>query len=107
MQTVKKYTVNRAINRPIEFRGLQGQYILLAGSFIASDLVFFVILYLIRISSWICVPLCLGLGAWGLMKVYSVSIHYGVHGWARIKAARKLPVCIHHRSRKTFTRLKK
>ena|SRR6186713_453919 len=107
MQTPRNYTINRAVNRPIEFQGLHGQYILLAGGILVGDLVFFVILYLVRISSWICVPLCLGLGAFGLAAIYRLSKTYGVHGWAKKRAARKLPACIHQRSRTTFTTLKK
>lgn len=85
------YTINKGVNRPIEFRGLQAQYIswLLAG--ILSLLLLFATLYIIGLNPFITLGL-IGVLAAGLThSIYSLSRKYGQHGLMKRSAAKKLP----------------
>jgi len=101
------YMVNRAIDKPIEFRGLKGQYILYAGCILVSDILLFAILYICRVDSWICVLLSFGIGSGGVTILYRTCKKYGPNGWTKKKAAGKLPSSIRCESRAIFTQLKK
>lgn len=101
------YTINRAINKPIEFRGLKGQYILYAGGVLVGDILLFAILYICRVNSWICVMLSFGLGGGGVTTLYRICKKYGQYGLAKKRAAKNVPEAILVSSRKIFTQLKK
>jgi hypothetical protein len=100
------YSINRGINKPIEFRGLKAQYILYTAGMVMGDLLLFIILFISGLSPWIDIPLCFGLGAAGIGWCYRTSKVHGEFGWAKKKAAVKVPKTIANRSRKTFIRLK-
>jgi type IV secretory pathway TrbD component len=105
--TATIYPINRAINRPITFHGLKAQYIVYAGALIAGDLVFFVILFVAGVNNWICITISFGLGAFGVIRFYRLSLKYGEFGIARKKAARLMPHTIRFTSRNTFIHLNK
>ena len=101
------YNINRAVNKPIEFRGLKGQYILYAGGLLIGDFLLFVILYICHINTWVCVVIGFGSGATGVSMLYQRSRKYGQHGWARKRAGRYTPKALRARSNTLFINLKK
>jgi hypothetical protein len=101
--TTNVYPIHRAIGRPIQFKGLQGQYILVAAAGLFADLFLFIMLYCCHAPAWICVAVALGGGASVLSACIGLSRRYGVHGLQKIRARRRLPQCIRCRSRRSFT----
>lgn len=104
MSTV--YQINKGINRPIEFRGLRGQYI----GWLAGGLVFllvaFAIGYVAGVPLVILVPMIL-LSGFGLFwSVNKLSKRFGVHGLNKYFAKRGLPDYVRFSSRRLFTGLK-
>ncbi len=99
------YTIRRGIDKPIEFRGLKGQYIIYAAGMVIGDILLFAILYICRVDSWICVTLSFGLGGGGISMLYKRSSKYGAYGWAKRRAARYVPSAIRCKSRSIFTDL--
>jgi hypothetical protein len=100
------YQINKGINKPIVFKGLQGQYIAwLAGGLVAL-LVSFAILYVIGMPIYLLLPLVFGLGSALFWSVARMSKRFGVHGLEKYFAKRGLPRYISFRSRRLFTRLK-
>jgi hypothetical protein len=102
--TKSEYPIHRAIGRPIQFKGLQGQYILIAAGGLIGDLFVFILLYCCGIPTWFCAPVVLGIGAAVLSVCMRFSRKYGVHGWQKMKARRRVPGFILGRSRKLFHR---
>lgn len=96
------YTINKGVNRPIEFRGLQAQYIgWLAGGLLAL-LILFATLYIIGVNPYICLAI-IGLG--GILifrRVYSLSRKYGRYGLMKRSAAQRLPAKTRITSQKPF-----
>ncbi|HET6253286.1 MAG TPA: DUF4133 domain-containing protein [Puia sp.] len=100
--TTSVYPIHRAIGRPIQFKGLQGQYILIAAASLIADLFLFILLYCCHTPAWICVTVALCTGSGVVSACTGFSRKYGVHGLRKTKARRRLPSCIRCRSRRLF-----
>lgn len=99
------YKINKGVNRPIEFKGLKGQYIVYAGVLLVADLIFFAVLYLCGLNSYICLIIVGSIGFLGIGKTYRLSRQYGQYGYLKKTARKRLPKAIRSFSRKTFTDL--
>ncbi|GGC33436.1 hypothetical protein GCM10011386_26910 [Parapedobacter defluvii] len=100
------YNINKGINKPIEFRGLKGQYIgYLAGGLVGL-LLLFAGLYLIGTSLYVCLPVVGTLGTALFIGVTSLSHRFGQHGLMKYFARQGMPRYLRFRSRRVFTTLK-
>ena len=101
------YRLNKGINRPIEFKGLQGQYILYLGLGLVSLLLSFTCLYLLGVP----VSLCLGLvgtaGTGLFLAVFRLSHRYGQYGLMKRWAFHRLPKRLRVSSRQVFLNLRR
>ncbi len=64
------YSINKAINKPVEFKGLKAQYIWYLAGGLVLLLIFFAILYICGINAFICLGLIALLGAGLFMQVF-------------------------------------
>ena len=103
----KVYTVNKGINKAIEFKGLKAQYIGYVGAVMGGSLVLYGILYACGLSSYVCVPATLGVGGYFVMRVMRMSKKFGQYGMMKWSARRKVPKALVSRSRKVFIVIKK
>ena len=101
------YTINKGINKPVEFRGLKAQYIWYLGGGLIVLLILFAILYICGINTFICLGVVLLAGTGLFMYVYKLSRKYGEHGMMKALAKKSLPDVIKNYSRKPFTGLKR
>lgn len=99
------YTVNKGINRPIEFKGLKAQYIWYLGGGLLALLILFAILYICGVNTFICLLIIVIAGTGLFMHVYKLSRQYGEHGMMKTLARRSVPSVVKIYSRKTFTGL--
>ena len=97
-----RYRINKGINKPIEFRGLKAQYIWWLGGVVIGGMFVFAVLYICGVSGYVCVPLVLGLGGFGVARVYRISGRYGEFGLMKKRAQQQLPKIIRARSRRLF-----
>lgn len=97
-----RFQINKGINRSIVFKGLKAQYIgyMAAGLFI--NLVFYAVLYLCHVNTFITLALTLTLGAVIMLFVYHLNSSYGEHGLGKALAKRKIPKVIKTRSIRLF-----
>jgi len=100
------FQINKGINKPIEFRGLYGQYIAYLAAGLVVLLISFALLYILGVALVIVLPLILGLGGGLFFAVTRLSKHFGVHGLSKFMAKRGLPTYLKFRSRRVFTGLK-
>ncbi|WP_241254983.1 DUF4133 domain-containing protein [Sphingobacterium sp. DR205] len=102
------YSINKGINRPIEFRGLRGQYIIILAIGLLALLMGFSIIYIAGVPLYFGVPAVLmcGSGLFGI--VYRLNAKYGQYGLMKAMALRKVPTVIYSMNRKRiFEQLKK
>ena len=96
------YPINKGINKSIEFKGLKAQYIWYFGGGVIVLLIFFAIMYIIGINSFICIGIILLVGTGLVIKIYGLSNKYGEHGMMKAMAKRSVPKVIKSYSRKVF-----
>ncbi|MGO1672063.1 MAG: DUF4133 domain-containing protein [Sphingobacterium sp.] len=100
------YTINKGINKPIEFKGLKAQYIWYLGGIIVILMIVYAVLYLIGIDQFVCL-LLIGLsGAVLFTQIFKLSKKYGQHGLMKAMAKRMVPVVIKCNNRKVFMKRK-
>jgi len=96
------YSINRDVNKPIEFRGLKAQYISYLAAGILVLLIFFVLLYFMGIPTKICLIILASLGIPMVILIYRLSDRYGAYGLSKIIARRKIPSRIRSYRRAVF-----
>ena len=101
-----EYVINRGVNAPIVFKGLQGQYIGYLGGGLAGLLILFVILYLAGVNTWLCLIIVLSGGGYLFRWVYTTNKKFGVHGVMKKSAHKLLPAAIRNYSRRVFCKVK-
>jgi cell division protein FtsW (lipid II flippase) len=99
------YTINKGINKPIEFRGLKAQYIGYLGVGLLTLLILFAALYISGVNMFICLALILILGTALFMTVYHLSAKYGQYGLLKKAAKRSIPERLTCNSRHVFLSL--
>lgn len=96
------YSINKAINKSIEFKGLKAQYIWYFGAGVIALLILFAILYIIGINSFVCIGIIIPLGTVLTIKIYALSNTYGEYGMMKKLAKRSIPKVIKSKSRAAF-----
>lgn len=101
------YTINKGINKSVEFKGLKAQYIWYFGGGVIALLVLFAIMYIIGINSFLCLGIILIGGIALVMKTYALSNKYGEHGLMKAMAKRSVPKVLRSYSREVFLKMNK
>ena len=99
------YPIQRAIDRPIVFKGFQAQYIVYAALSLIADLLLFVLLYLAHIPPWICMTVVFGLGIAALSTAAHLSRRFGRSGLMKYFASKNIPRHIRCNTRRVFLNL--
>lgn len=100
------YQINKGINRPIYFKGLQGQYIIYLAVELLGLMILFLILFFLGLPMLICVGTVIGLGCWLTHQIYRFNNRYGQHGLLKILTNKKTPQFIFMSTRNVFYLLK-
>lgn len=103
--SVSVYSINKGINRPIEFKGLKAQYIWYLGGGLLGLLILFAVLYIIGVNTFVCLGIILISGAGLMIYVNGLSRRYGEHGMMKAIAKRSVPEVVKSYSRNVFTNL--
>ncbi len=101
------YSINKGINKPIEFKGLKAQYIWWLGGGLLVLLVLFAVLYISGVNSFVCIGIIVICATALFMQVFKLSRKYGQYGMMKAVAKRSLPKVIKSYSRKPFLKLNK
>jgi len=96
------YSINKGVNEPVKFKGLQAQYIWYLGGALVGLLLLFAILYLVGVNTFLCVGLIGAGGTLAFTKIYRMSKTYGQYGLMKKTASRMLPTAIRFKSRVQF-----
>lgn len=85
------YSINKGINKPVEFKGLKAQYIWYLVGGIIGLLVLFAILYICGVNTLICLGLVVILCGLLFGYVYHLSRTYGEYGLMKKMARKRMP----------------
>ena len=100
--TTEVYTINKGVNRAVEFRGLKGRYIWWLAGGIVSLLGIFAVLYIVGVNPFLCIGVIAIAGVVLFMRVYRLSRVYGEYGLMKRAAARRLPRRVKADTRRIF-----
>jgi type IV secretory pathway TrbL component len=101
------YQINKGINKPIVFKGFQGQYISWLAGGLVCLLILFAVLFIAGLPMLVVLALILFLGL-GLFSATSyLSRRFGATGLEKHMASRSVPVYLKFKSRRIFTGLTK
>jgi hypothetical protein len=96
------YKINKGINRPVVFQGIEGQYIWWLGAGVLLLLILFMVLHFAGMDAYISL-LIVGAGGMGLFAgVYKLSNSYGTKGLGKKLAKRQLPGGLNFSNRTYF-----
>lgn len=101
------YTINKGINKPIEFKGLKAQYITYLGLGLIVLLILFAALYISGVNPFVCLGVILILGTLLFVTVYRLSDKYGEFGLLKKAARRRIPSHLTSNTRRLFVGLGK
>lgn len=96
------YTINKGINRSIEFRGFRAQYIWYLGGGLLVLLILFAVLYICGVHPFACLAIIFCGGAFLFIYVGRLSKKYGEYGLLKVMAKKGVPKVIKSKSRKVF-----
>jgi hypothetical protein len=96
------YTINKGINKSIEFRGLRAQYIWYFAGLVMGLLIIYAALYIIGTGTLLCLSLTGSAAAYGSIKIFSLSRKYGEHGLMKAAARKRIPRVLKSYSRRFF-----
>lgn len=96
------YTINKGINKPIEFKGFKAQYIWYLGGGLLVLLILFAVLYICGVHPFICLAIILICGTVLFIYLGRLSNKYGEYGLMKKMAKKGGPNVIKSHSRKIF-----
>lgn len=99
------YNINKGINKSIEFKGLKAQYIWYLGGGLIGLLIFFAVMYITGINTFICLGIILVAGGFLFNYIYKLSNTYGEYGMLKKIAQRNIPEKVKSNSRKIFQQI--
>ena len=99
------YTINKGINKRIEFHGLRAQYIWYFAGLVLALMILFAALYIIGAGTIICLAVCGPVALFGAMKIFALSRRYGEHGLMKAMARKRVPRVLKSYGRRFFQQL--
>jgi len=94
------YSINKGVNKPLEFNGLKAQYIWYLAGGLVGILILFSIMYIAGLNAYLSVLIGLVLGALLFFYVYKLNNKYGQFGRMQLMAKKKIPKRLKSKSRK-------
>jgi hypothetical protein len=99
------YSINKGINKSIEFRGLRAQYIWYFAGLVMGLLILFATLYIVGAGTLICLAVTFSAASYGSIRIFSLSRKYGEHGLMKAAARKRIPKVLKSYSRQFFQNL--
>lgn len=97
-----RYEIHKGVDKPIEFHGLQAQYLYIFGGGLLAIFLLFVILYVAGAGQWFCVSFGLLAAVALVFFVFRLNARYGRYGLMKKAAARWRPRRITNRKSVTY-----
>ena len=103
------YPINKGVNKPAEFKGLQSQYLFIFAGGLLGSFVLFIVLYLAGVNQWVCIFFGVILALLVIRVTLSLNKKYGQFGLMKLQATKNFPRRIINRRGipKLFTKKRK
>lgn len=86
-----EYKINKGVGKPVEFQGLQSQYLFIFAGGLLGVFILFVIMFMAGIAQAICIIFCLTVALVLVKVTFTLSKKYGTHGLMKLQAHKSYP----------------
>lgn len=86
-----RYEIHKGVDKPVEFHGLQAQYLYIFVGGLLAVFGLFLMLYLAGVSQWVCASVGLVVAGMLAFFVFRMNARYGRYGLMKKAAARLRP----------------
>ena len=100
------YSINRGVNRSLEFKGIKAQYVIYLALGLVLLLLLFAFFHIAHVNLYVSMAIILPAGGGLVLAIKRLSDRYGEHGLIKHNAAHRLPASVQSRSRTIFLHLK-
>lgn len=92
-----EYEINKGIGKPVEFKGLKAQYLLIFVLGLLGLFILFIVLYMIGINETFCIVLLVVAATTLVVQTFRLNKKYGQHGLMKLWANKHHPRFLIHR----------
>jgi len=85
------YSINKGVNKPAEFKGLQSQYLFIFAGGLVGTFILFIIMYLAGINQWVCILFGITLASLVVWLSLLLNKKYGQFGLMKLQATKNFP----------------
>lgn len=93
------YEIHKGVDKPVEFKGLQSQYLFILCGGLLAVFILFALLYMGGVSQWACIGFGATAAAVLLFLCFRLNARFGRYGLMKLAAARYRPRRIIHRKK--------
>ena len=86
-----EFFINKGVNKPAEFKGLQSQYLFIFAGGLLGTFMVFIVMYLTGRDQWICSLTGLFLAFVVVWLTFSLNRKFGRFGLMKLQAIRTFP----------------
>jgi hypothetical protein len=103
------YSINKGVNKPAEFKGLQSQYLFIFAGGLLGSFMLFIVLYMAGVNQWVCIFFGVKLAFLVIWLTVFLNKKYGQFGLMKLQATKNFPRRIINRRSipKLFTKKRK
>lgn len=85
------YTINKGVNKPAEFKGLQSQYLFIFAGGLMASFILFIVLYMVGVNQWVCIFFGVKMASIVIWLTISMNRKYGQYGLMKLHAIKNFP----------------
>lgn len=86
-----EFTVNKGINKPVEFKGLKSQYLFIFVGGLLSIIILFMVMYISGASQSVCIGFAVITAPLLIWQTFSLNKKHGTHGLMKLQAVKRYP----------------
>jgi hypothetical protein len=86
-----EFTVNKGINKPVEFQGLKSQYLFIFTGGLLGIIILFMVMYMGGVPQSICIGFAVITAPLLIWQTFSLNKKYGTHGLMKLQAVKRYP----------------
>jgi membrane protein YdbS with pleckstrin-like domain len=86
-----EFNINKGINKPVEFKGLKSQYLIIFVVGLLAIIILFMVMYVSGVPQSICIGFAIVTAPLLVWQTFSLNIKYGTHGLMKLQAVKSYP----------------
>lgn len=94
-----EFTINKGINKPVEFKGLKSQYLFIFTGGLLGIIILFMVMYMSGVPQTVCIGFAVITAPLLIWQTFSLNRKYGTHGLMKLQSVKRYPRRLINRKR--------